>query len=1246
LVPTTQPGGIWSGPGVSVLAGNYAFDPSNAGVGTHAIVYTIFDGTTCETHDTLVYKVFPMPSVNAGIDQQMCSGDTIPISGIGSLGTLPYQFAWTPITGILSGSSTATASVRLLNNTPSDIIQSYTLTLTDSAGCVASDITDITIHPLPVVNAGLNFTLCNQPIAFTLTGYSPTTGGTGIWTGSPNLSGTIYTPTGLANGLGNQTLTYTFTDLNGCVNSDQVLLTTVAPVFPNAGLDIETCISDAPLTLIPTTLAGGIWSGAGVSQQGSDYLFSPSQAGEGIFTINYTVFTGTTCETKDSIEVTVFPLPDVTLGPDIDLCVDAPCYQITDFLPNNGNGIVPTTGLFFGEGSVSNTGLFCPQLNTPGDYKIYYQFTDPITTCINLDSMIIRVHPLPIPQFTLDSVICVNAVFNPINTSIGDTIYGGGLVYQWRVLDYLQLEYASYLGSSPNISIADTGNFIIELTITTEAGCVNQFQRSVFIIDIPVPAFSLSANSGCAPLSIDITNLSTGNYPDYAWTVNGVYQDSTSTPQAITFPSPVLGDTIYFVQLNISNQCGANDYQKEFLARPTPVAIPLANAYSGCSPFVPVFTNASYGAPDTYQWIFSDGLISADTVPVGHGFIAIDNDTTFYTVTLIAENACGTDTSVIDLIVLPNRVVSFFNTVPQFGCAPLSVQFTNFSSGANSYIWNFDDSIPDVTTYNATHVFQLGGVYNVSLVATDGCSSDTSYATVRAFEKPDIEFSVVEDVICQGNILEVSNLSRGAVAYLWSFGNAETSASIEPDYTYNQPGNFIVRLIGYSPVFGCPDTMSLPIEVRATPQFNIAVDPMIGCMPLHVNFTNNTLYTSGMEWDFGNGMNSTSFNPSTNYYQHGEYLVNVIAHNYSFASNLDCPVDTQIVISVFPKPESSFTLSSSASCGDSASVNVDNQSNGAVSYLWSWQASNSFEFEPLITLSDTGYFPIKLVVSNQFSCADTAIQSYRLTGQPTPVFQVDPEVGCMPLDADFSSLTIYGDAWEWDFGDGNTSTQGPQTNHEYLLAGNYTVSLLVSNDNACFADTSISQLVIVHPRAVAAFSIDPASISADYPVVLFENQSSNATSFDLYPGDGSHYTNFINQHIYQGVDEWSIESEVEIILIANNEFNCPDTTIKLLKIEPSHAVYIPSAFTPNRDGKNEFFGPEFTGNITIFNFLIFDRWGHIVFETLDKNVKWDGTFKNQGKEPIKQDVYVYKIVYAFKGSVESENLIGNVTVIY
>ena len=84
--------------------------------------------------------------------------------------------------------------------------------------------------------------------------------------------------------------------------------------------------------------------------------------------------------------------------------------------------------------------------------------------------------------------------------------------------------------------------------------------------------------------------------------------------------------------------------------------------------FVPVFNNLSYGQPDTFFWDLGDGTITSDIVPVGHGFLAINNDTTIYNTQLVVENGCRTDTMITLITALPNTVTSFFNTDPPWGC--------------------------------------------------------------------------------------------------------------------------------------------------------------------------------------------------------------------------------------------------------------------------------------------------------------------------------------------------------------------------------------------------------------------------------------------------------------------------------------------------------------------------------------------------------------------------------------------------
>jgi gliding motility-associated-like protein len=70
------------------------------------------------------------------------------------------------------------------------------------------------------------------------------------------------------------------------------------------------------------------------------------------------------------------------------------------------------------------------------------------------------------------------------------------------------------------------------------------------------------------------------------------------------------------------------------------------------------------------------------------------------------------------------------------------------------------------------------------------------------------------------------------------------------------------------------------------------------------------------------------------------------------------------------------------------------------------------------------------------------------------------------------------------------------------------------------------------------------------------------------------------------------------------------------------------------------------GSVDFYNFIVFDRWGHLVFETFDRDEKWDGTMFNNGKKPLKQDVYVYKIIVRFEPATPSEEIFGRITLIY
>jgi gliding motility-associated-like protein len=112
--------------------------------------------------------------------------------------------------------------------------------------------------------------------------------------------------------------------------------------------------------------------------------------------------------------------------------------------------------------------------------------------------------------------------------------------------------------------------------------------------------------------------------------------------------------------------------------------------------------------------------------------------------------------------------------------------------------------------------------------------------------------------------------------------------------------------------------------------------------------------------------------------------------------------------------------------------------------------------------------------------------------------------------------------------------------------------------------------------------------------------------------------------------------------VVTNEFGCKDTASQIIKVKPSWIVYIPNTFTPNGDGLNDGFTAK-GYNINKFNIQIYDRWGHLLFESNDMENQWDGHTKNSD-EPIKQDVYVWKVqvVDIFN---KNHDLTGHVTLL-
>lgn len=1190
-------GGTWSGTGVS----NPNFNPATAGIGTHTLTYTLGSGT-CQTTSTTDIIVNPQPTI-VSANETICFGDAVQLGATGA--GIGGSYDWLPATNL-----TCTNCDNPIANPTTTT--TYTITGTSAQGCSNTATSTVTVNPLPIVDAGIDTTICNFPVSVQLTG----TPSGGVWSG-PNV-----TPTGefTPSGVGNFTVTYTVTLGTSCVDSDDRIVTILDPTLADAGPDLEACVG-SPIVVLNGTPAGGDWTGSFVTLSGD---FAPSTSG--VYDLIYSTGTGN-CLTIDSMIFTVHALPAVDAGTDVGICISEGAFDLV------GN---PLGGVWSGTGITDvNLGTFDPAIAAVGTHTITYTIIDPITTCVNQDNVDVIVNPLPVVDFTVDSLICVNTAVTFTNNSTlifnSDWTFGDGGISAV---------------TSPNHTYTATGLYDITLIVTTVNGCVDSVSKSVSVLDFPNAQYTLLPAVACGPVTASFTNTSTGIANTYDWDFGNGVTSNLQDPLDVTYVESQNADTVYTIELTATNYCGVDTHTETITVEPTPTAIFGTDFDSGCSPFEVNIANTSIGSADTYYWDFGDGTTSTISSPLFQHTYYTGSTPTSYTITLIAENNCGSDTTTYVVTATPILVDAFFNTSVVSGCAPLTVDFTQYTLGGTQYSWNFDDgNISNV--YSPTHSFVAAGTYNVSLSANDGCGYDTTTVVITVHPAPNIDFTSNPASVCVNEPFNFVNLSTGISGVTWDFGDGTSSNLIDPTHAYSTSGTFTVSLSGTSATFGCPASISHTVTVDPTPIAAFTATPQNGCMPLDVQFTNNSMNANFYFWDFGDGNTSNVLNPSHSYPVAGTYTIRLIVENLN-----GCSDTTYEDVIVYPLPTVDFAINQPSVCLTTGNVSFTNLSTGAVGYTWDFgNGQSSVLTSPSTTYTMAGTYTVTLTGVNQYGCLNTQQRTLNFYDFAVASYTLPESETCLGNSLNFNSTSSNSSSVEWLFGN-TESVFGTNVDYEYPTAGNYTVTMIAYGGGGCNDTLTITPTITINPTPVADFNYENViEINQWTGLVDFFNLSTFATNYQWYFGDGGSGTAVNPSHSYL------THGDFYVTLIASNNFGCADTIIKPIIVELYKGLYLANAMYPGHSDYNvSHFVPIGVG-LKEFELLIFDDWGNLIWSTtaLDANGRpteaWDGTFNGA---PVQQDAYVWKVNAVFlddslwEGKEYAKNKIkksGTVTVI-
>jgi uncharacterized protein (TIGR02145 family) len=326
LSEATPPGGIYSINGVPLIE----FDPALAGAGSHEVTYTYTDYNGCTNFCTFPIIVKAESSVDIIPEvYYICQGDFMDFAGLVSAENYASLF-W----GTTDGMG---------DFVPQDVLESvyYPHEFDYIFGCIsifviaepenpctlsAIDYMELCFYPLPEVDCPEDFTLHVTDPEIALSGATPA-GGT--YSGASVSMGN-FNP-GEA-GIGDHTITYTYTDGNGCTNTCTFTITVILEEVICPG-DFEICCNDEPVTLTGASPEGGVYSGNGVSINGTDYIFTPDCNATGDYVITYSIANAGSC----TFTISVIALPHLDPLSDDIICEDDVPYCVPFNASNYGS---------------------------------------------------------------------------------------------------------------------------------------------------------------------------------------------------------------------------------------------------------------------------------------------------------------------------------------------------------------------------------------------------------------------------------------------------------------------------------------------------------------------------------------------------------------------------------------------------------------------------------------------------------------------------------------------------------------------------------------------------------------------------------------------------------------------------------------------------------------------------------------------------------------------------------------------
>lgn len=750
-------------------------------------------------------------------------------------------------------------------------------------------------------------------------------------------------------------------------------------------------------------------------------------------------------------------------------------------------------------------------------------------------------------------------------------------------------------------------------------GCKNTATASISLFSIPTP--TISSNSAICNGQNLVLNATGGI--TYSWQGPLNFSSLNSSPQILSATPAHSG--IYSITVTAANSCTASA-STNVTVHPTPtVSATGATICSTQNATLSVTSSAAlnfvWSGPNGYSSFVQQPILSTPSASTSGQ----------YTVTVFSAQSCS-NTAIANLTVtaLPQLVAS--NNGPVCESQSVALIGSNSSGGIN-FSWNGPLSYTSILQ-NATIptiAANAAGIY--TLTANTGPCINSATTAVVVNPLP-IVTAIYKSPLCEGSQLSLSVSAAPGntlVSYLWAGPMSFSSVQQFPTKNNSQASYSGIYTVQVTDTKGCSSLAYTTVSVLPLPNVTALGDT--ACLKASAKL--QAFGAASYTWSNYMGVIATT--PTLGI----PYVTNVspIVFTVIGTAVSTCTNSASALLCSFPLPTISAQVSPTAVCQHGTFTLL---AQGAKSYNWQGPLDLKVGGDKVRVLAFTPALSgnYNVVGTDSVGCTDQKQIQVQVNDLPEADLSGGPFSACVPFCGNYKTIATKNSASllnaNWTLL--GASSYSSAFNACFTLPGDYVFKGNYTDVNNC-SNTAVAVIhAALKPHANFNFVPEHPVELEDQIQLLDLSDGENITEWAWTVEDLENGTS----KFYQGKQAQTFNLEhagtfVIALEIKTNE-QCADTAIKTLVVENEFLVFVPNAFTPNHDRKNELFVPVLSGQ-KFFGMKIYDRWGQEIFATKELERGWDGTFKGLD---CKEDVYVWKLDVAGKNG-EHRLLTGHVT---